>query len=126
MSVHDVAARLEALGNPTRLEIVRILVRTGNRGLPVGELRKRIDIAASTLSHHLSKLITVGLVQQERQGTTLICRAEFSTMKDTADYLIAQCCADEKTDATNDNPDPCCDDELDESDSGGDTGAAAS
>lgn len=95
MKVHDVAARLEALGNPTRLEIVRVLVRTGHRGLPVGQLRTRLDIAASTLSHHLAKLVTVGLVSQERQGTTLICRAEFDTLKDTADYLIAECCSEE-------------------------------
>jgi len=111
MNTHDVAARLEALGNPTRLEIVRILVRTGGKGLPVGELRNRIDIAASTLSHHLAKLLTVGLVSQERQGTTLICRAEFDTMKDTADYLIAECCADEKVEiAAGERTEPCCED----------------
>jgi DNA-binding transcriptional ArsR family regulator len=110
MNVDDVAVRLEALGNPTRLEIVRTLVRTGNRGLAVGDLRQRIDIAASTLSHHLAKLITVGLVSQERQGTTLICRAEFDTMKDTANYLIAECCIEEKSDAKNDNADPCRED----------------
>jgi ArsR family transcriptional regulator, arsenate/arsenite/antimonite-responsive transcriptional repressor len=111
MKTEDVAARLEALGNPTRLEIVRTLVRTGGRGLPVGELRSRIDIAASTLSHHLSKLLTVGLVSQERQGTTLICRAEFDTMKDTADYLIAECCADEKAEiAAGARTEPCCED----------------
>ena len=111
MKAHDVAARLEALGNPTRLEIVRILVRTGNRGLPVGELRSRIDIAASTLSHHLAKLVTVGLVTQERQATTLICRAELSTMQDTADYLISECCAEEKAEiAAGERSDPCCED----------------
>lgn len=107
MKVHDVAARLEALGNPTRLDIVRMLVRTGHRGLPVGQLRTRLDIAASTLSHHLAKLVTVGLVSQERQGTTLICRAEFDTMKDTADYLIAECCSEETIAATAPD-DPCC------------------
>lgn len=95
MKVDDVAARLEALGNPTRLEIVRVLVRTGTDGLPVGQLRARIDIAASTLSHHLAKLVTVGLVSQERQGTTLICRAEFETMQDTAGYLISECCVEQ-------------------------------
>lgn len=122
MKRDDVAARLEALGNPTRLDIVRTLVRTGNRGLPVGDLRQRLDIAASTLSHHLAKLVVVGLVSQERQGTTLICRAEFDTMKETADYLIAECCIEEKAAAKNDNggpgpdsggdpgADPCCED----------------
>lgn len=112
MKVHDVAARLEALGNPTRLEIVRALVRTGHRGLPVGQLRTRIDIAASTLSHHLARLVTVGLVSQERRGTTLICRAELDAMKDTADYLVAECCSEETlVTATVEDPssgDDCC------------------
>ncbi len=94
MTVDDVAARFEALGNPTRLEIVRILVRTGERGLAVGALRERLGIAASTLSHHLSRLVTVGLVRQERQSTTLICKAELHVMRETADYLIEECCAD--------------------------------
>ncbi|MEJ8571067.1 metalloregulator ArsR/SmtB family transcription factor [Microbaculum marinum] len=111
MNSHDVAARLEALGNPTRLEIVRILVRTGSRGLPVGDLRRRIGIAASTLSHHLAKLVTVGLISQERQATTLICRAELKTMQETADYLISECCAEEKAEIdAGTRTDPCCED----------------
>ena len=73
--IEDAAARLEALGNPTRLAVFRLLVRAGEDGLAVGQLQKRLKIAGSTLSHHLRALITVDLVSQERQGTTLTCRA---------------------------------------------------
>ncbi|ELD7994249.1 helix-turn-helix transcriptional regulator, partial [Citrobacter freundii] len=44
--------------HPTRLSIYRELVRAGHEGLPVGELQKHLEIPASTLSHHLSALIS--------------------------------------------------------------------
>ena len=53
MKLDDAAARLEALGNPTRLKIFRALVRAGDNGLPVGKLQSKLDIEPSTLSHHL-------------------------------------------------------------------------
>jgi ArsR family transcriptional regulator, arsenate/arsenite/antimonite-responsive transcriptional repressor len=94
MKTDDLAARLEALGNPTRLRIYRTLVRAGSPGLSVGRLQDRIEIAASTLSHHLQKLVLVGLVTQERQSTTLICRANFPMMRALVDALADACCTD--------------------------------
>ena len=87
MKLDDAAARLEALGNPTRLKIYRILVRAGEEGLPVGRLQERLEIAASTLSHHLKALIAVGLVTQTREGTTLICHANYDLMRGLIDYM---------------------------------------
>lgn len=92
MVIEDAAARLEALGNPTRLKIYRMLVRAGHDGLAVGRLQESLDIAGSTLSHHLKTLVIVGLVAQERQGTTLICRANYETMSGLVDFLVAECC----------------------------------
>jgi len=74
MNTQDAAAKLEALGNPTRLSLYRLLVRAGHSGLSVGQCQQRLEIAASTLSHHLKALVIIGLVSQERDGTTLICR----------------------------------------------------
>ena len=94
MKLEDAAARLEALGNPTRLRIYRALVRAGDPGLPVGRLQARLDIAASTLSHHLKSLISVGLVTQQRDSTVLICRAHYPVMRGLVEYLVDQCCTD--------------------------------
>ena len=94
MKLDDAAARLEALGNPTRLNIYRILVRAGEEGLPVGRLQERLDIAASTLSHHLKALVAVGLVTQTREGTTLICHTNYDLMRGLIDYMVAECCAE--------------------------------
>lgn len=92
MKIDDAASRMEALGNPTRLRIYRTLVRAGDPGLAVGKLQSRLSIPASTLSHHLKTLIIVGLITQERDATTLICRANYSVMRGLVDFLVAECC----------------------------------
>jgi DNA-binding transcriptional ArsR family regulator len=94
MKTDDAAARLEALGNPTRLQIYRALVRAGEAGMTVGKLQTKLDLAASTLSHHLKSLLIVGLINQERQGTTLICRANYDLMQGLINFLAAECCVD--------------------------------
>jgi DNA-binding transcriptional ArsR family regulator len=95
MILDDAAARLEALGNPTRLKIYRALVRAGEAGLPVGKLQQRLEIAPSTLSHHIKSLVIVGLIEQVRDATTLVCHANFRTMRDLVGFLVAECCAEQ-------------------------------
>ena len=95
MKIDDAAARLEALGNPTRLKIYRALVRAGHAGMPVGRLQERLKIPASTLSHQVKTLVSVGLISQVREGTTLVCHAEYGTMQRLVDFLVAECCVDE-------------------------------
>lgn len=94
MNVEEAAKQLEALGNATRLQVYRTLVRAGDAGLPVGRLQERLGIPASTLSHHLQRLIATGLVTQERQATTLICRANYPAMNGLIGFLADECCAD--------------------------------
>jgi DNA-binding transcriptional ArsR family regulator len=94
MKIDEAAARLEALGNPTRLKIFRALVRAGEAGMTVGKLQAKLDLAASTLSHHLKTLVTVDLVTQERQTTSLICRANYPAMRGLTEFLVAECCVE--------------------------------
>src|SRR5690349_14430981 len=94
MKVETAAKQLESLGNPTRLRVYRALVRAGDAGLPVGRLQQKIGIAGSTLSHHLHRLITSGLVTQERQATTLICRANYPAMNGLVGFLVDECCVE--------------------------------
>lgn len=88
------ADRLNALGNPTRLQIYRLLVRAGAEGMTVGRIQEVIAIPGSTLSHHIKLLDTVGLVTREKQGTTLICRARYDIMDAVIGFLADECCAD--------------------------------
>lgn len=93
MNLEKAAKQLEAIGNPTRLRVYRTLVRAGKDGLPVGRLQAKLDIPASTLSHHLQRLIATELVTQERQATTLICRANYPAMNSLVGYLVDKCCS---------------------------------
>jgi len=88
-----VADALEALGNETRLAVFTLLVPAGQNGLTVGEIQARLGVPASTLSHHLSRLIQVDLVKQERQGRKLICRANYPRMEGVLSFLTRNCCA---------------------------------
>ncbi|WP_105438475.1 helix-turn-helix transcriptional regulator [Neorhizobium sp. T25_13] len=95
MNIEKAASQLEALGNVTRLQIYRVLVRAGEEGLPVGRLQEKLDIPGSTLSHHLKRLVDTGLVVQDRQATTLICTANYNHMNALIGYLVDECCADQ-------------------------------
>jgi DNA-binding transcriptional ArsR family regulator len=94
MKIDEAATRLEALGNETRLRIYRALVRAGNAGLTVGRLQEKLKVAPSTLSHHIKALVTVGLISQVREATTLVCHANYDVMTGLVDFLVAECCAD--------------------------------
>jgi ArsR family transcriptional regulator, arsenate/arsenite/antimonite-responsive transcriptional repressor len=94
MKLEIVARQLEALGNPTRLKLYRALVRAGPDGLAVGRLQQQLGVAPSTLSHHVRRLVETGLVTQERQATTLICRAHYPSMNALVGFLVDECCAD--------------------------------
>ena len=97
MKLEKAAHQLESLGNATRLKIYRMLVRSGEAGLPVGRLQEKIGIAGSTLSHHMKRLVEAGLVTQERQATTLICRAHYPSMNALIGFLVDECCMDAET-----------------------------
>ena len=88
------ADMLAAMGTEPRLRILRLLLAAHPEGLVVGDIASELDIASSTLSHHLKKLMDVALVTQERQATTLICRANYPAMTALIGYLADECCAD--------------------------------
>ena len=92
--LETIADRLNALGNPTRLQIYRLLVRAGSEGMSVGRIQEVLAVPASTLSHHLKLLDSVELITREKQGTTLICLARYDIMDTVIGFLADECCAD--------------------------------
>ena len=104
MKIEDAAARLEALGNPTRLRIYRMLVRAGEGGISVGQLQAALEVAASTLSHHIKCLVIAELIVQERRSTTLICRANYDVMQALLGFLVDECCSGSSCDGTSKPP----------------------
>ena len=83
----------KALSNPHRLQIFAILSDACGPGTScptgdalqccVGDLDQQLDIAPSTLSHHLKELNHAGLIRMQRAGKQVLC----SVNPDTLDQL---------------------------------------
>lgn len=83
---------LGALGNETRLQVFRLLVRAGRDGMNIGQIQDHLGAAPSTLAHHIQTLVHAGLVVQDKQGREVICSANFETMENIVAYLTDECC----------------------------------
>lgn len=93
MKHEDAANRLAELGNTTRLAIFRYLVKAGHDGASVGQVQKELEVPGSTLSHHISRLVRVGLIQQVRESNTLYCLPQYEVLTELIDFLQSECCS---------------------------------
>ncbi|MEW6277349.1 MAG: metalloregulator ArsR/SmtB family transcription factor [Candidatus Eremiobacterota bacterium] len=91
--IDSYADKFAALGNPARLQILRLLLACHPRGMVVQEILEELEMAGSTLSHHLEKLRKEGLATVEREGTYLRYRADTDALQELLDFLMAQCCS---------------------------------
>ena len=57
------ADMFSAMGTEPRLRIMQLLLSAHPEGLVVGDIQSELEIPNSTLSHHLDKLKTEGLVE---------------------------------------------------------------
>jgi ArsR family transcriptional regulator, arsenate/arsenite/antimonite-responsive transcriptional repressor len=88
---HSLAA-LAALGQPTRLEIFRWLMRREPDGAPAGAIAEAIGCPHNTLSTHLSILARSGLVRGTRDGRSIIYRANVAMIRSLIAFLVTDCC----------------------------------
>ena len=86
------ADMFSALGTEPRLRILRLLLAAHPDGMVVGEIGAELGIPASTLSHHLDKLKTEGLVSVRREGTYLWYAADTAALAELLGFLYAECC----------------------------------
>lgn len=90
------ARMLAALGTEPRLRIVRLLLAAHPQGLVVGEIAEELGMPGPTLSHHLERLRREELVQVQREGTFLRCRAHAAGLEALLGFLYAECCTRNK------------------------------
>jgi len=86
----ELLARLsKALGHPTRVAILRMLLR--QRGCIVGELVERLPYAQSTVSQHLKHLKEAGFVRGEVDGPRVCYCVEPATVAAFERLVLALC-----------------------------------
>jgi DNA-binding transcriptional ArsR family regulator len=86
------ADMFSAMGTEPRLRIMQLLLTAHPEGLVVGDIQEELDIPNSTLSHHLDKLRTEGLVEVQREGTFLRYTANTGALQELLQFLYAECC----------------------------------
>ena len=96
METQNAVHVLSALAQETRLDVFRLLVRTGNEGLAAGEIAAELGVPAATLSFHLKELKGAGIVHCEREGRSLIYSPNFALMNDLLGFLTRNCCRGRK------------------------------
>src|SRR3954449_6234406 len=83
---------LAALAQDNRLDVFRLLVEAGPKGMPAGEIAGRLKRAPNTLTFHFDRLRVADLVSVRREGRSMIYAARFETMNALLGYLTDNCC----------------------------------
>ncbi len=86
------ADMFSAIGTEPRLRIMQVLLSAHPEGLVVSEIQEELDIPNSTLSHHLDKLRSEGLVHVQRESTFLRYTANTEALQELLQFLYAECC----------------------------------
>lgn len=92
MDLTHVASRFAALGHPTRVALLRLLVGAAPGGLPAGKAAAALGVAPSSLSFHLRELEVAGLVRAARAGRQIRYAAELDAVRGLAAFLTETCC----------------------------------
>jgi DNA-binding transcriptional ArsR family regulator len=92
MNITSATKRLSALAQDSRLEVFRLLVKAGPKGMAAGDIARKLEIPANTLSAQLLVLSNAGLTQARRDGRSIIYAIDFETMSDLLVFLTEDCC----------------------------------
>jgi DNA-binding transcriptional ArsR family regulator len=96
-AIEPLAYRFKALSNPHRLALFQRLMTCcapGTKcdvdqaeGFYVGALGDGLNIAPSTLSHHLKALQQCGLIKTERRGKQVFCWVEPAVLQQLSNFF---------------------------------------
>jgi DNA-binding transcriptional ArsR family regulator len=86
------AEQLGALGHPVRLAILRFVVQAGTEGASAGAIQAHVELPASTLSHHLKRLVDAGVMTTWGEGTYHYYSADYDALRKLTEYLWEDCC----------------------------------
>jgi len=92
MELHNASNALSALSQTSRLELFRLLVISGDDGMPAGQISTELNIPKPTLSFHLKELSTAGLILAERHGRSITYKINIEGIRELMDFLTEDCC----------------------------------
>jgi ArsR family transcriptional regulator, arsenate/arsenite/antimonite-responsive transcriptional repressor len=92
METDDAIEGLSALAHPGRLAAFRLLVQAGPDGIPAGEIARRLEAPANTMSTQLAILARAGLIRSRRESRSIIYSADYQEISGLIGFLMQDCC----------------------------------
>jgi DNA-binding transcriptional ArsR family regulator len=92
MNTKTAVRSLSALAQDSRLDVFRLLVKTGPDGMAAGEIARQLETAANTMSAQLLILSNAGLIRARREGRSIIYAVDFEAMSKLLVFLTEDCC----------------------------------
>ncbi len=83
---------LGALAQESRLAVFRLLVKAGPNGVAAGDIARKLETPANTMSAQLLVLSNAGLINARREGRSIFYSADFDKMGELLLFLTEDCC----------------------------------
>ena len=93
MDSTNAAAGFGALAQETRLEVFRLLVGRGSRGMAAGEIARAVGVPQNTLSSHLAILVRARLLCSRRRGRSILYSVDLNGTQELLRFLLEDCCS---------------------------------
>ncbi|MBT1191202.1 transcriptional regulator, ArsR family [Rhodococcoides kroppenstedtii] len=88
----EVAVRLKALADPMRIRLMSLLLTDTAGAMCTCDLAGALELAESTVSHHLGQLRRAGMVASERRGMNVYYSARPEALDALRAVLDPACC----------------------------------
>lgn len=88
-TAHDLAKVFKALGDPTRIKLMSMIVASSTGEMCVCDLTEPVGLSQPTVSHHMRLLAEAGLVAREQRGRWAYYRPTTGVLAEAVRALIA-------------------------------------
>lgn len=92
MKTSEALAAFAALAQETRLAVFRLLVKIGPEELSAGDIARRLDVHAATLSSHLAQLERADLLRSRRVQRHIYYGVDYEGASALITFLTEDCC----------------------------------
>jgi DNA-binding transcriptional ArsR family regulator len=92
MESEDAILALAALAQPTRLDVVRLLVKCEPEGCAAGDVARALAVPQNTMSSHLAILSRAGLISAQRFSRSIVYRADLARFQAVVLFMLRDCC----------------------------------
>jgi DNA-binding transcriptional ArsR family regulator len=93
MDAGTIASTLSALAHPSRVEVFKLLLGRYPAGMTSGDLAQAMDMAPSTLSHHLREMEAGGVIGRRAEGQRTITTLNLPYLTSIISQFMQLCCS---------------------------------